>query len=134
VFEKQRFTYLEVPLGLKFKLARNVVDRYRLLLEGGFSMGVRFASMYKRRDLNPAPAANPNFQPKTTTKVNYVEDLNRFRFGPYARIGTNLISLYGFYRMSGIFRHGGKFNNPDGLTTRDYPAFPRLELGISLTI
>lgn len=134
IFEKQRITYLELPIGIKFKLARNVVDRYKLLFEGGFSMGVQVFSSSKNRSYASANSNIDGARPKVTTKTNHIIDLADTRFGPYARIGTNWISLYGFYRMTEVFKNGRTYANPDGLTSRKYPIFPRLEVGISLTI
>ncbi len=133
ISEKQRVSYLEVPVSLKFKLARNLVDRYKLLLEAGFNFGWKLGSTSKVRRYSDVDSVGTFIGPKITTKVNAIEDLSMFRFGPYARLGTNWLSVYGFYRMSEVFRTYRKFSLPDG-TSRAYPIYPRLEIGVSIAL
>ena len=132
VFEKNRVMYAEVPVGLKFKLARNAVEKYQLLLEGGFSLGLRLGSTAKIRRMVDTDGL-PDLETKQTTKVHHISELNALRWGPYARFGTRYVSLYAFYRMTNIYASGRKFNiSPT--ETRSYPSFPKLEIGLSITI
>jgi hypothetical protein len=133
VYEKQRYSYVEVPIALKFKLARNIVAKYQMLIETGFSFGYQIGSTYKHRRADYINANGDPAGAKITTKVNHVHDLNRFRYGPYVRLGTKLVSVYGFYRMSEIFRDGATMKLDDG-SSRALPLFPKLEIGLSLTI
>lgn len=131
VFEKLRMAYVEVPVGFKFKGARNAEDKYKFLFEAGFSFGFNVSSTYKSRyevDLD----GNGSLDAKQTTKVSNVLDLNELRYGPFGRIGTNWISIYGFYRMTEIFDEEKQVTTPT--RTRDYPKFPKLELGVSIRI
>jgi hypothetical protein len=131
IYEKQRAFYVEVPVGFKFKLARNADDKYKFHLEGGFSFGFNAGSTFKSRrevDLD----GNGQFESKMTTKVHRIQELNSLRYGPYARIGTNWIAIYGFYRMTDIFDPSKKIG--DDTSGTDYPMFPKLELGFSIMI
>jgi hypothetical protein len=132
VYEKQRIFYLEMPIGLKFKLARNAVEKYQVLLEGGFSAGVNFGGALRTR-INVDTNSDGIFDGRVTSKLTRVGEWNRFRFGPYARFGLRYVSIYGFYRMTSLYRVGKRFNETS-TTTRDYPNFPKLEIGISVTI
>lgn len=129
VYEKVRTFFLEVPLGLKFKLARNAEDKYKFLLEGGFNFGLNLGGTLKTRFRGAFSDPDGDDQ-KLTYKLTNIPDVNILRYGPYARIGTNWISLYGFYRMSEMFDEDATVpgtNNP-------YPIFPNIELGLSITI
>ncbi len=132
VFEKQRIFYLELPVGLKFKMARNAVEKYQVLLETGFSAGVNFGGALRTRTLVDTDQ-DGTFDGRVTSKLTRVGEWNRFRFGPYARFGLRYVSIYGFYRMTSLYRPGTKFNDTP-TTTRPYPNFPKLEIGISVTI
>ncbi|MEM0998020.1 MAG: hypothetical protein AAGN35_13095 [Bacteroidota bacterium] len=131
VYEKIRSFYIEVPLGLKFKLARNADDKYKLLLEGGFSFGFNAGSTFKTRS-EVDQDDNGSFESRLTTKLRNVQELNSLRYGPYARIGTNWISIYGFYRLTDVFDPNAKIG--DDVTGVDYPVFPALEIGFSLML
>jgi hypothetical protein len=133
VYEKTRISYLEVPVSLKFKLARNYTDRYKLLLEAGFVFGKRLTSTFKTRHYTSVDATGNLLGPKITVKTNLVEDVSQIRFGPFVRLGTNWLSIYGFYRMSDIYRSYRKFDLPTGGSTK-YPGFPRLEVGVTIAI
>jgi len=131
IFEKMRMSYIEVPLGLKLKLARNIEDKYKFLIEAGFSFGFNVGSTFKSRfeiDTNN----NGNNDGLITSKVTNIPEVAELRYGPFGRIGTNWISLYGFYRMSNIFNEGQLFQTTTGL--RAYPQFSNLELGLSIRI
>jgi hypothetical protein len=132
VYEKHRALYAEIPVGLKLKLARNAVEKYQLLLEGGFSAGINLGSSTKVRRLMPSPN-DPDLEIKQTVKTNRIWELNPLRWGPYARFGTRYVSLYAFYRMTGLYAPGRKFSDSP-TTSRNYPAFPKLEIGLSITI
>jgi hypothetical protein len=134
VFEKQRIAYFEVPVALKFKLARNLLDRYKLLFEVGFVFGRRIGSTYKTRHYTAVDSLTGELlNPKITVKTNHISDLAPFRYGPFLRIGTNWLSAYAFYRISDVFLPYRRYNNEDG-TSRPYPNFSKLELGITIAI
>jgi hypothetical protein len=133
IYEKQRASYLEVPVSFKFKLARNLVDRYKLLLEAGFVFGHRLASTYKTRHYSSIDTLGNVKGPKVTVKTNSIQNLSQYRFGPFVRFGTNWLSLYGFYRMSDLFRPERKFVETSG-SQRPYPSFPKLEVGITIAL
>lgn len=133
IYEKQRVAYLEVPVSFKLKLARNNVERYKLLFEAGFVFGARLSGTAKTKHFSSISANGTLQGPKITVKTGGIQDQNRFRYGPFARIGTNWVSLYGFYRMSDVFRTDRQFQLPSG-ATRAYPSFPRLEVGITFAI
>ena len=131
IYEKLRAFYVEVPLGLKFKLARNTDDKYKLLLEAGFSFGFNAGSTAKTRrkiDID----GNGTLDTKVTTKVHDIPELNALRYGPYARIGTNWITFYGFYRLTDIFDPSKKIG--DDISGTAYPAFPQVEIGFSIVL
>lgn len=131
IFEKHRAFYVEVPVGLKFKLARNADDKYKFHLEAGFSFGFNAGSTFKiRRDADLD--ADGRMESKVTTKIRPIQELSSLRYGPYARIGTNWIAIYGFYRLTEIFDTSKKIG--DDNTGVDYPLFPKLELGFSIMI
>lgn len=135
VYEKQRSFYLELPVGLKFKLARNADDRYKILLEGGFSFGLNLGSTAKiRREVDQD--LNGTFDTRQTLKVHKIPDINALRYGPYVRVGTNWISIYAFYRMTEIFDPEETFGEDPttGLGGRAYPKFPQIEFGFSIMI
>lgn len=133
IYEKQRVSYLEVPALIKFKLARNSVDRYKLLLEMGFVFGRRLGSTFKTRSMSGVDANGGLIGPKVTTKVHRIDDLNPFRYGPMVRIGTNWLAVYGFYRLSDVFLHYRKLSI-ENLPDRAYPKFGRIEVGLSIAI
>lgn len=133
IYEKQRIAYLEVPVSFKLKLARNNVERYKLLFEAGFVFGARISGTAKTKHYSSVSASGALLGPKITTKTGGIQDVNNFRYGPFARIGTNWVSLYGFYRMSDVFRGDRQYALPSG-GTRAYPSFPRLEVGITFAI
>jgi hypothetical protein len=132
VYEKQRIFYLELPVGLKFKFARNQAAKYQVLLETGFSAGMNFGGALRTRTLIDSDG-DGEFDGRMTSKLTRTGEWNRFRFGPYARFGLRYVSIYGFYRMTSLYRVGRKFNDTP-TTSRPYPNFPQLELGISVTI
>lgn len=131
VYEKIRAFYVEAPIGIKLKLARNAENKYKFLLEGGFSFGFNAGSTFKTR-MNVNADDNPDLESVGTYKVNNVQHLSSLRYGPYGRIGTNWISIYGFYRLTDVFDAGEMFSTPSGDVA--YPKFPNLELGLSITI
>jgi hypothetical protein len=134
ISQRQRISYFEVPVSFKFKLARNLVDRYKLLVEAGFVIGVRVGSTYKTKLLADSTSfSNALVRPRVTNKVNHIDDLNLLRYGPFLRIGTNWLSVYGFYRMSDIFRTDKQFPASNGQKFA-YPQFPRLEVGLTIAI
>jgi hypothetical protein len=133
IYEKQRISYLELPLAFKFKLARNNANRYRVLLEMGFVSARRIGSTFKTRHYQSVDSGGGSQPPKITWKTNRIVDLNDWRFGPFMRLGTSWGSLYGFYRMTNIFSKDKYFVNPDG-TTRAYPSFSKFELGVTLAL
>jgi hypothetical protein len=133
IYEKQRVSYFEVPVALKFKLARNLVDKYKLLIEMGFVFGRRLGSTAKERHWTGVGDDGNLVGPKVTTKTNRIEDLSKYRYGPFARIGTSWISFYGFYRLSDIFRPYRQHDNDDG-TSRAYPNFGKVEVGLTIAI
>lgn len=132
VYEKQRIFYLELPVGLKFKMARNAVEKYQILLETGFSAGVNFGGALRTRT-SVDTDYDGVFDGRVTSKLTRAGEWNRFRFGPYARFGLRYVSIYGFYRMTSLYRVGRKFSDTP-TTSRPYPNFPKLEIGISVTI
>lgn len=142
VYEKQRISYFEIPVALKFKLARSKyvdeksdeakVGKYKFLFEMGFVFGRRLGSTYKTRHYSGGTLAAPVL-PKVTVKSNRIEDLAPYRFGPYVRIGTSWLSAYGFYRLSDPFLGYRRFGNEDG-SSRSYPNFTKLELGITVAL
>lgn len=133
VYEKHRAFYAELPIGLKFKLARNKIsDKYQLLMEAGFSTGYNLGSTIKVRSMVNVDQ-DAELEGKATYKVNKIWELNRLRWGPYARIGTRYVSLYAFYRMTGMYINGRSFSDSP-TTSRPYPNFPKLEIGLSVTI
>ena len=131
VYEKMRAFYIEMPVGLKFKLARNAEDKYKLLIEAGFSIGFNTGSTSKIRNEHDSDG-DGTLDTKQTIKTHSVPDVNRWRYGPYFRFGTNWGSLYGFYRMSELFDPNATFNSEG--TERSYPAFPQIEIGLSITL
>ena len=131
IYEKLRMAYVEVPLGIKVKGARNAEDKYKFLFEAGFSFGFNVSSTAKSRFEVDTDGVG-GVDSKMTTKVNNIPDLNELRYGPYARIGTNWIAIYGFYRMTEIFDTDSQFNSVNGLI--NYPTFPQLEIGVSIRI
>jgi hypothetical protein len=142
VFEKQRISYFEVPVAIKFKLARNKyideksdetkVGKYKFLVEMGFVFGRRLGSTFKTRHYSGGTLNSPVL-PKITVKTNRIEDLAPFRFGPYLRIGTSWLSAYGFYRLSDPFLGYRRYNNTDG-SSRAYPNFSKIELGVTVAL
>jgi hypothetical protein len=74
VYEKQRISYFEIPVALKFKLARSKyvdeksdeakVGKYKFLFEMGFVFGRRLGSTYKTRHYSGGTLAAPQFCPK----------------------------------------------------------------------
>ncbi|MFN8398224.1 MAG: hypothetical protein U0176_26680 [Bacteroidia bacterium] len=133
IYEKQRVSYVEVPALIKFKLARNVQEHYKLLVEMGFVFGHKIGSTSKTRRMSGVDSNNNLVGPKITTKVHRIDDLNPFRFGPMFRIGTNWISAYGFYRLSDVFLPYRKLSI-ENLPDRAYPKFGRIELGLTIAI
>jgi hypothetical protein len=133
IYEKQRVSYIEVPVALKLKLARNLVDKYKLLIEMGFVFGRRLGSTYKTRHWTDVGPDGNLVGPKVTMKTNRIEDLNKYRYGPFARIGTSWISFYGFYRLSDIFLPYRRFNHEPN-TNRVYPNFGKVEVGLTIAI
>ncbi len=134
VYEKLRMAYVEVPLGFKFKGARNAEDKYKFLFEAGFSFGFNVGGTAKSR-FDVDSDGNGSLDAKLTTKVNNIPDLNELRYGPYARLGTNWISIYGFYRMTEIYNEDARFPTPTTVSgERAYPKFPKLEIGFSISI
>ena len=131
VFEKQRAFYLEVPIGFRLKLARNSRDNYKFLLEGGFNFGLNLGASSKSR-FNVDLDNDGNNDSFSTIKTNGVNNLELLRYGPYGRIGTNWIQIYGFYRLSDIFESDATFNTTG--TDMNFPAFPALELGFSISL
>ena len=132
IYEKLRAFYVEVPVGVKLKLARNAENKYKLLLEGGFSFGFNAGSTFKSRFSVDADSDPNDMESRATVKVNNFEGFNSLRYGPYGRIGTNWISIYGFYRLSDVFDDTMMFNTPSGDVA--FPKFPQLELGLSIII
>lgn len=133
IYEKQRVSYVEVPALIKFKLARNSVDRYKLLVELGFVFGHKLGSTYKSRHMSSVDSLGALVGPRITTKVNRIDDLSPFRYGPMVRIGTNWIAAYGFYRLSDVFLPYRKLN-VENLPDRAYPKFGRIEFGLTIAI
>lgn len=133
IFEKQRVSYAELPVSFKFKLARNLVDRYKLLIEAGFVFGRRIGSVYKQRYSYPAVDSIGLPAQTVTVKTTRIPDLSLYRFGPFLRFGTNWLSVYGFYRMTEVFDTKETFLEPDG-NTRAYPAFPKIEVGVTFAL
>ncbi len=131
VYEKLRMSYVEVPLGIKIKGARNAEDKYKFLFEAGFSFGFNVGSTAKTR-LEVDSDGSGDLDARQTVKVNNIPDLEELRYGPYARLGTNWISIYGFYRMTDIFDASSQFPSVNG--DINYPSFPKLELGLSIRI
>lgn len=141
IYEKQRISYFEIPVALKFKLARNKVvnendeesvGKYKLLFEMGFVFGRRIGSTFKTRHYTGGTQADPVL-PKITVKRNRIDDLAPFRFGPFVRLGTSWLSAYGFYRLSDPFLGYRRYNNTDG-SSRPYPNFSKLELGVTFAL
>lgn len=132
IYEKLRAFYVEVPVGVKLKLARNAEDKYKLLLEGGFSFGFNSGSTFKSRFSVDADDDPNDMESRATVKVNNFQGFSSLRYGPYGRIGTNWISIYGFYRLSDVFDDSMMFSTPNGDVA--FPKFPALELGLSIII
>lgn len=131
VYEKQRAFYLEIPVGFRLKLARNSRDNYKFMFEGGFNFGINTGSSAKTR-IDVDQDGDGDFDTFATTKVHRVENLELLRYGPYGRIGTNWIQIYAFYRLSDVFQADETFNN--GVANINYPTFPALEIGLSLSL
>ena len=133
IYQKQRAFYVEMPVGLKFKLFRNKVsDRYQVLMEAGFSTGVNLGSASKTRsEVNVD--SDPELEGKLTRKVNKVADLNLLRYGPYLRVGTRYVSVFALYRLTDLYRSDRSFQ-VSPTQSRSYPRFPHLEIGLSLTL
>lgn len=131
VFEKLRMSYVEVPLGLKLKLARNIEDKYKFLVEAGFSFGFNIGSTAKSR-FDTDSNSDGTIDGQTSIKMTNIPEVAELRYGPFGRIGTNWISIYGFYRMTNIFNEGQLFPSTTGL--RAYPQFSNLEIGLSIRI
>lgn len=137
IYEKQRVSYFEVPVALKFKLARNLLDKYRFLMEMGFVFGRRLGSTSKTRHYSDVDSMGNVLGPKITVKINRIDHLNPFRFGPFLRIGTNWASVYAFYRMSDLFQPNRKFLDPYAppfAIRVPYPHFSKLEIGVTLAL
>jgi hypothetical protein len=126
VYERIRSFYAEMPLGLRFNLARNTEDKVRLFTEVGFSGGLLLSSAAKSRTGTGID--------RVTVKRHDVWGMNRLRYGPYFRFGTNWIAFHAAYRMTPIFDENKRYLEPKSQTAAPFPKFPKLELGFSVML
>lgn len=125
-YERIRSFYAELPLGIRFNLARNEDDKVRLFTEFGFSGGYLISSALKARKGTGID--------RVTIKAHDVPGLSRLRYGPYFRFGTNWIALHAFYRLPGVFSDKRYYADPLTKEPVAFPLFPKLELGFVIML
>ncbi|MBP6489088.1 MAG: outer membrane beta-barrel protein, partial [Ilumatobacteraceae bacterium] len=126
VYERVRSFYGEMPLGIRFNLARNDEEKVRLFTELGFSAGYLFSSASKARTGTGID--------RVTVKRHDVWGMNRTRLGPYFRFGTNWIAFHASYRMTNVFNDNKRYLDPKSQTAVPFPHFPKLEMGFCVML
>lgn len=114
---KLNIKYVELPLELRFRSKPNVKGNYfRLYL--GAKFGVRFDAYSHFEDGD------------YEVSYHHPEALNRFRFGPYARIGYGIISLYGYYQLTDVF----DYEHDPVIHNFDVNGWNSLAIGVSVSL
>ncbi len=118
-YNKVTSQYIDIPIEIRYRTTPNTKGRF-FRLYAGVRVGVRVHSysQYVTEEVD--------------IRYGNLDDLNRFRYGLYARIGYSFISLYGYYGLTGLFQNG-EFTLPDGSTAELKRAIP-VSFGISFTI
>lgn len=116
-YESNKLTvqYIDVPLELRFRSTPNRKGNFFRFYVGG-KFGVRVNAYSKFKNGN------------TNVRFYHFDELNRYRYGVYTRIGYSNISLYGYYGLSQLFEEGQTIQGGD--LTKMIP----LSIGISISI
>lgn len=120
--EKQRFTYLEMPLGLIYTFKRNEKKERQTFVELGGYAGFMWKSIYK---IDYAKVLADGYNHNISQKIQTIPNANPLRYGMYARVGKGLLSVYGSYRLSNVFFEQTGYAMPN---------IPRLEVGFSMVL
>lgn len=132
ILEKQRMFYAELPLAVKFNIRRNADAKVSFYLEGGWLTGYNLASSFKtRREIDQPVNPVGTSRTKITEKVQDIEGLESFRYGPFFRLGTRFVAFNFFYRLSHIFDQDATYtriDNNGNTITGKFPKFYPLEL------
>lgn len=116
-FKSNKLTtqFIEIPFELRFRGKLNDKGNFfRLYVGAKVGIRVNAYSKFKNDDVN--------------VRYYHFEELNRFRYGVYARIGFSYFSVYGYYGLSDIFESG---NTTDGQAIS--PIRP-LSVGLSISL
>ncbi len=118
--ERHRMGFFEVPVGLFYNFKTEEDGDPEIFAEIGGYAGYRTGSVYKTRGTNAEGQ-------EVTTTVKNVGDLERFRYGLFARAGYKWFALHAAYRLSNVW-----LTTPTQREGYVYPKMPALEVGLSL--
>lgn len=116
---KLSVTYFDIPIELKYFYNTNKISN-SLKMAIGFKVGYLFDSHTKYK--------NRFNEITTTSKINKIKNIERFRYGITARISKGPIGLYGYYAFSTLFTKKVLMN---GEKIGDLSAFT---VGLSLSL
>lgn len=116
--EKQRITFVELPVGIVFLAKKDSHGDPIFFIEGGGFIGYRIGSAYK------TDFTNDNDQ-EVKNKINNLENLRDFRAGIYGKLGYRWISLYYSFRLTNVF-------DQEVFENISYPNLPEMEIGFAI--
>jgi hypothetical protein len=113
--EKLTFSDLGADIYMRFNYGRRGNRIGNFIDLGGYADWVFSARNYMKDKI-----ANGNVVETTISHLNY---FNPYNYGAVARIGFNRYVLFGYYRLSDIFK-----------TSYNYPELPRITIGLQIGI
>lgn len=116
--EKQRITFIDLPVGIVFLAKRDNEGNPVFFLEAGGFAGYRISSAFKTKFTN-----SDNQEVKN--RISNISNLRDFRTGIYGKVGYKWISLYYSTRLTDVFKQE-VFDNIN------FPKLPEMEIGITI--
>jgi len=123
--QKQRLTYLELPIGMGFVIGRDDKQHVTSFVELGTSISFRIDATHKlyfKRDGN-----------EIITKFDNADNINRWRFGLYAKYCYRWFGLFAYYRLNDLYKPNNYYLNHNQQLT-PFPTIPPLEVGLCVQL
>lgn len=124
-YERIRFFYVEVPIGLRYNIVRDSKYRVASFVEFGASVGYHLATSTKRSRVNG--------EQEIREKLSGPGDASKFRTCLYLKVHYRFLGIWINYRLSKVFNPSKKYTTLDNSVV-NYPLLPNAEFGFSITL
>lgn len=124
-YERLRFFYIDIPIGLRYNLVRD--SRYRAVsfIEFGGSIGYHIASSTKRSRMIG--------DQEIKEKLSGAGEVNKLRVCLYIKAHYRFLGIWINSRITNVYDPNKTYFTDDGRVEK-YPRLPSIEIGLSVTL